>query len=376
MSNTDNIPAMLSTAQRAWERGNTSSALAVLHMLSAQYPNDVRVRLMLENYERALHAPDASTHKTAILPELHSSAPAAATSSEARITTALPEFQAVAEPAVAPEPPLAFDTALAATSAEHTWPAVTNVYDQATRPATAIRWPMYVIIAAASVIIGITAIWRWTNISSPVSQPIIAALTPSLVPINTLIPTLPPGVEPGNLPVIVPPELPTLTLAPATITFTALPSATPSPIPTPQATITPRPVLTQGQIVQSGTWSVSLLRPEHAMTLDGAIGSLQPQGRFVLVLLSVGYTGEGAARVPANLVMLEDDQGRLYAPELAASSAYLDTFGRGQYGDISLEEEIPPDAGNLSIPFIFDVPETAHQLHIVVTGQPAVWLLP
>lgn len=373
MSNTaDKIPAMLHTAQRAWQRGNTSSALAVLHMLSAQYPDDEGVRSMLEHFESALHATQNPARITAVLPELQVQEPTAVSASEAEISS----LRSSEAAAVMPEPQRVLDTAPASNTIEHTWPAISNVYEQPTMAAAQIRWPMYVIIAAAAVIIGITAIWRWTSISRPVVQPVVAALTPSFAPINTLIPTLPPGVEPGSVQVIASPELPSATLAPATITFTALPSPTPSPTATPQATITPRPVLTQGQIVQSGAWSVSLLRPEHAMRLDGAIGTLQPQGHFVLVLLSVGYTGEGAAPVPTTLVVLEDDQGRLYAPRPGASSTYLDTFGRGQYGDISLEEEIPPDAGNLSIPFIFDVPETAHQLHIVVTGQQAVWLVP
>ncbi len=372
MSNiTDKIPAMLTTAQHAWQRGNRSSALAVVRMLLSQYPEDERVRDLMTQFEGAAQSAMGDGHRTAVLPELQSTPPLAATPPTA-ITARLPELYA-SESRVEAEPHSPIHDYQAE---EHRWSAVANVYEQDAVAPTSIRWPMYLIMGFALAIILLTVLWRWTSTARPAPQVSVASITPGFVPINTLIPTLPTGMEPGSLPLVATVEPAPATLEPPTRTFTPAPTETPSPTSTPQPTITPRPVLTQGQVVQSASWRVSLLRPDHAMVLDGAIGALQPKGRFVLALLSVGYTGEGVARVPASLVMLEDDQGRMYQPEPGASNAYLDTFGRGQYGDISLDEDIPPDAGNLSIPFIFDVPEAAHQLHIVVMGQNGVWVVP
>lgn len=377
-NNTDPIPGILATAQRAWERGNRSNALAVLRMLDAQHPNDERINALrirfesLVNSDTALSAntsapaeplsPVATSDSrvTAVLPELHSATDGVSTSSSTSSSEAEP----------IPAAPQSEDVI---------WPVVSNIHEQQADGAQPIRWPMYAIIAVALIIIGLTALWRLGSTWRSSAQELAGNIQSGQGLTNTLIPTLPVSMEPGSLPAIASPAA-TLVVPAASSTPEPTPLPTASPIPThtpsPQPTITPHPVLSQGQIVQSGPWRISLLRPEHAMRLDGAIGNLQPKGRFVLALLSVGYSGDGAARVPATLVLLEDDQGNRYQADANASSSYLDTYGRGQYGDLSLNDELPPDAGNLSIPFIFDVPSSAAQLHLVVSGQDGVWLIP
>jgi hypothetical protein len=56
-----------------------------------------------------------------------------------------------------------------------------------------------------------------------------------------------------------------------------------------------------------------------------------------------------------------------------ASTVYLNTYGRGQRGDLSLEEEIPPGGGNVSVPLIFDVLADARDLRLYVAGEPLGW---
>ncbi|HEU5086409.1 MAG TPA: hypothetical protein VFT99_03150, partial [Roseiflexaceae bacterium] len=60
-------------------------------------------------------------------------------------------------------------------------------------------------------------------------------------------------------------------------------------------------------------------------------------------------------------------------PTPGASAAYLATFGRGQYGDVSLDEVIPANAGNVSVPVIFDVPLDARDLRLYVGDEPTGW---
>jgi hypothetical protein len=112
------------------------------------------------------------------------------------------------------------------------------------------------------------------------------------------------------------------------------------------------------------------------LLLDGSIGTLQPQGRFALALVAVANGGALAETLPLELVTIVDAAGNRYQPELAASDVYLSTYGRGQVGDLSLREAIPPGAGNVSIPLIFDVPVGARDLYLVISGDTKGWRLP
>ena len=141
----------------------------------------------------------------------------------------------------------------------------------------------------------------------------------------------------------------------------------PSPQPTPRQTLAP------GQIIQQGQWHAILIRPEDALELDGSIGSFQPRGRFVLALVAVGNDGQVPARLPDDLFALVDSSGKRYAPLPQISTAYLNTYGRGQHGDLSMEDPIPSDGGNKSVPLIFDVPPGMRPLYLLAGDSAAGW---
>ncbi|HEX9372445.1 MAG TPA: hypothetical protein VF897_15635, partial [Roseiflexaceae bacterium] len=93
----------------------------------------------------------------------------------------------------------------------------------------------------------------------------------------------------------------------------------------------------------------------------------------LLALVAIGNDGQAPALIPADLFALVDRAGNRYAPLPAVSTAYLDTYGRGQRGDLSMEDLIPADGGNKSVPLIFDVPPGARDLQLVVKGSALGW---
>jgi hypothetical protein len=135
------------------------------------------------------------------------------------------------------------------------------------------------------------------------------------------------------------------------------------------------PTLALGEVVQQGPWHAVLIRSEDAVLLDGSIGTNQPRGRFLLVLLAIGNDGPATATIPADLFVVIDSTGARHLPLPAMSTAYLDTFGRGVRGDLSLEDSIPPGGGNRSVPLIFDLPAGAGNLSLVVKGQGKGWAI-
>ncbi len=56
-----------------------------------------------------------------------------------------------------------------------------------------------------------------------------------------------------------------------------------------------------------------------------------------------------------------------------ASTIYLNTYGRGQRGDLSLEEEIPPGGGNVSVPLLFEVPSNMRSFTLHMGDEPLGW---
>jgi hypothetical protein len=133
--------------------------------------------------------------------------------------------------------------------------------------------------------------------------------------------------------------------------------------------------LAPGAIVRRGAWHAVLIRPDYARPLDGAIGSLRPRGRFVLALMAVANDGAAPARIPIDLFALVDSQGNRYSPLPAVSTEYLNSYSRGQRGDLSMEDLIPSDGGNKSVPVIFDVPLSARDLYLLVGDSGAGWVI-
>lgn len=109
------------------------------------------------------------------------------------------------------------------------------------------------------------------------------------------------------------------------------------------------------------------------MVLNGSIGSRQPNGRFVLALVAVGNSGATAVPVPPEMFVLIDERGNRYTPEPGLSTFYLETFGRGRFGDFSLDEAIPAGVGQVSVPIIFDVPIDAYGLTLHLGDSVAGW---
>ena len=117
-----------------------------------------------------------------------------------------------------------------------------------------------------------------------------------------------------------------------------------------------------------------LLRPDYALALDGAIGELQPSGRFVLAVVSVINNAPTPRVPPADMFVLSDNAGRSYLPVPGASSTYLAVYQRAQYGDLALEDSFEPSSGVRSVPILFDVPPDASGLRLSVNGAgPAGW---
>ncbi len=93
----------------------------------------------------------------------------------------------------------------------------------------------------------------------------------------------------------------------------------------------------------------------------------------MLALVAVGNGGAAATLAPPELFVLIDDQGVRYLPEPGLSTLYLETFGRGRYGDFSLDEAIPAGIGQVSVPVIFDVPVNARGLSLHLGDSVAGW---
>jgi hypothetical protein len=204
----------------------------------------------------------------------------------------------------------------------------------------------------------------------PPPSPIAAAATPVAPSPATVAPTGAPVT-----PIV--PSLPASTLAP---TFPPPPASTLAPTGAPVTptvslppTSTPAPTLPPGTVILRDVWTLTLLRPDHAVVLNGPIGSRQPNGRFILALVAVGNGGATEAVAPETLFALVDHRGNRYLPEPALSTLYLETFGRGVYGDFSLGEAIPARIGQVSVPVIFEVPVDARGLSLHLGDSVAGW---
>ncbi len=135
----------------------------------------------------------------------------------------------------------------------------------------------------------------------------------------------------------------------------------PSPLLTPQAT-------EMGNVLQRDGWQATLLRPDYAQFIDGAVGDILPRGQFVLTLLAIGNSADTPRQIPIDLFVLVDGQGRSYAPDLAASTAYRVVNPSGQWDDRTSADTIPPGGRRYTMPLLFDVPHDATSL-LLTMGQ-------
>lgn len=362
------VTSLLSTVQRVRERGDLPRARALLRTLAEQAPGDWQV------WQALADVAETDAERLAALEHLA----ALAAPPGPRITRPLEERGAALRPEEVPptrasrQPPASAD---AARDAER-WEAP-RVAQPAAPPTGWFRTHRLTYIAGALVallLLGLIFVVRDrlpARVAQPTATPPLAMEggAPTAAPaLPTLIPTVVPA-EPGAG-AEQPPAATALSQPP-----TAAPSDAGSGQPPTAAPAAPAPSqsLAVGQVVDRGDWSVTVLRPEHLMALNGSIGGMVPRGRFALALVAVSNRGAGPAVMPADLLALADSRGNRYAPLPAASTAYLSAYERGVRGDLSMEELVPSGEGIVSIPVIFDVPQDAAGLTLYVQGAPGGW---
>lgn len=401
------VRSLLNTAARLRQQGDTQRARAVLRILASQCPNNPWVWRALadvaenENERRAAlrrvvalvrsaAAPETTTagfstalcepparapNKIGAPPSAAAAQPPPSPSSPTSAAPSVPGAPLTAEPVTSPDaaPPSAAQSpssvtprttppapsSLAASPASASSASVDQAPPQPVQTAppsiSRHKWIGVAAIGAALVIFAfLLTNARFPNTTTgPAPSPILATLEPAGG--STSFPSAPdlPASSLTTVPATpnAQPQSPVATMAPTA-------TATPSP------TLTPLPTLPAGTVILRDFWTLTLLRPDHTVVLNGPIGSRQPNGRFVLALVAVGNGGAAAALAPPELFVLIDDQGVRYRPEPGLSTLYLETFGRGRYGDFSLDESIPAGIGQVSVPVIFDVPVDARGLSL------------
>lgn len=298
---------LLHTAERAAQAGRTQAALALLRALTREHPRERRGWLALAELS------DDDSERQAAHAQAQALAPQPAPLEQAPADDADDWYDATDEPT-----------------------------DEERRPARIAPWALYALALALllAVAIPLYRLWRDTD-AAPSASP-GASLGASPEPAAGPIPS---------------PTLPQLTATPQ-------PTSTPTAQPTAALPPTPQPTLAPGAVAQRDGWSASLLRPDYGLFLDGGLGDQQPRGRFLLVLLALANGGGAPQAFPPAMLVLHDAQGRTYTPAPRLSTAYLATYGRGQRGDLSLENELPPGGGLYSVPVIYDVPADASGLQL------------
>jgi hypothetical protein len=304
---------------------------------------------------------------------------------EVRAGTAAPAIVQPAATERAPDivaAPAAF-TLVESAEVPHTAPELHTADVVPVQAARDIRWPLYVVIGVSAMLVLIAAIvLRGAEFTAALRSAPTAALPVlgATIPVAALDTTVAPAIDPSAAPSAAPANTAvTNDVATALVSLTAAPTASlsqptaapPTALATPSPT--PRQTLALGQVVEHGQWHAILIRPEDAVALDGSIGTFQPKGRFVLALLAIGNDGLAPARLPDDLFTLVDGSGKRYTPLPQLSTAYLTTYGRGQHGDLSMEDLIPSDGGNKSVPLIFDVPPSTRPLYLLVGDSLVGW---
>jgi hypothetical protein len=373
----ETVTALLESAGRTRRNGNIPGARALLRALSAQAPDDQRIWLALALVaETRMEQRRALERVIALDPQNPLARRGLSRIGEA---AAPPVGDTIRTVRPAPPQPHANGHATLAAESAHAAPTLTPIMPTPEERVRTLRWPMYAVAGASLLLVLLAAVLIRPELflrPRPLDAP---APTAS----NTLL----------NAPTAAQP-LPTLALrtaAPAAAATAQQPVATPFTRPSPALVATPTaplpspippaspapspPALALGEVVKQGQWHAVLIRPSDAVLLDGSIGTAQPRGRFLLVLLAIGNDGSTPASIPGDLFAVLDRAGTRYTPLPAMSTAYLDAYGRGVRGDLSLEDTIPPDGSNRSVPLIFDVPAGATDLSLVVKGQAKGWAI-
>lgn len=104
-----------------------------------------------------------------------------------------------------------------------------------------------------------------------------------------------------------------------------------------------------------------------AVDFIGPVAGIQPEGRFIQVLVAtVNRTGTEQP-LPNNFLVLKDAQGRVYETHPAVSEAFVIP---GVNADRSLEDPIPANGLATSVALFFDVAPDATDLVLYAPGRP------
>jgi hypothetical protein len=182
-----------------------------------------------------------------------------------------------------------------------------------------------------------------------------------------------PGVQPTTDPALgggTNPLSPTTGLDPNQATATAeLPAATPEPpAPSGDPAVSAIPAIVQPNTpLNSNGWTYNFSQPNYATSIIGTLNGIQPQGRFVVVLMLVNNASGQPQTIPADFFVLKDSQGRVYNSLPNVSTAYVIP---GVNADLSQEQQIPVDGGNYSVALLFDVAPDATNLVFFARSKP------
>ncbi|WP_129674459.1 hypothetical protein [Candidatus Chloroploca sp. Khr17] len=336
------LDQLLQIAQQASSKGRLQAAQRVLQALSQEYPDEPRVWLLLAELTGPPPDPTPSPAEDVLPQAGHADEPPS------------PHHEPVAAPVAPPPEQLATQ---AQPDDQRTAFPLLNVLAMLV---------IVLLLGAIGVIIG-----RNVMQTNPFAQQSSAPATANPVNPSVEIPN-PTAASPS--PTSLPPTLqatatarttatPVPTLTPVEPTATAIPVASAEPSPT---TITELPL---GSILDHDGWSATLLRPDYAVVLDGSLGDLAPNGRFVLAVVAVSNNSAETRILPPTFFALRDDQGRTYSPVPQASTIYLTLYQRGQHGDLALEEPLEPSSGMRSMPILFDVPFDASGLRLTTPSS-------
>ncbi|MFV9505562.1 MAG: hypothetical protein AB4911_13485 [Oscillochloridaceae bacterium umkhey_bin13] len=361
-----NLERLLQTGAVAAQSGNRPAARALFHALTREYPDDERVWLGLAAVAATPAAQIAALQQALSLNPANHQAREALARLEAQtpsVSTPAAATQSAPPPAEAHPAPVvpASDSVVALDPLE--------VDDE---PPQRSPFPLLNLLALLLILLLLGGLGIF------IGQQLLAQARPQVTPTPGLV-VQPTGIAPTLEPVVVVPPPTVAPASPVASPAPTIPATSELPAPTALAATQPSPPLPSptpstelplGAIFDYDGWSATLLRPDYAVALDGAIGDLQPNGQFVLAVVAITNNSPQARAIPADLFTLSDDQRRSYSPVPGASSVYLAIYERGQRGDLALEDRLEPTSGMRSVPLIFDVaPDaTGLRLHMPGTG--------
>lgn len=307
--------------------GNKPEARALFRALARHCPHETRVWLWLAGVAATYCEQRQALERVLLLEPEHP----LARQGLARLQTRM------AASAVIPAPPAAVPV-----SSAHVPPADVVAAPQAPRAA----YPHWLYVAVG--LSGLLLLFWLVSIAMPGDRRVVPGPTPTLFGQAFLVPT-------------------------ESVAATAVmlePMRTPSPVlPLPSPTIPPSPApLPSGNLLEYAGWQATLLRPDYARVVEGPVAGIQPTGQFVIVLLAVSNTSDVPRSMPPDLFTLIDEYGQIYTPDRATSTAYLELYARGQWGDLAIDDAVPP-GGLYSIPLLFDVPSQSTSLFLIMGQQ-------